>query len=55
MNKNLKVYYWAPFTSKVATIRAVINSAFSLEKYSKNKIKTKIIDASGSGQNILMR
>ncbi|WP_075522626.1 glycosyltransferase [Candidatus Pelagibacter communis] len=47
MNKNLKVYYWAPFTSKVATIRAVINSAFSLEKYSKNKIKTKIIDASG--------
>ena len=29
------VYYWSPYLSNVATIRAVINSAASLKKYSK--------------------
>lgn len=29
------IYYWSPFLSKVATIRAVINSAYSLKKFSK--------------------
>ena len=47
MNKILKVYYWSPYTSKVATIRAVLNSAKSLKKYSNGKITPKIIDAFG--------
>ena len=28
----MKIYYWSPFTSNVATIKAVINSAYSLKK-----------------------
>lgn len=31
-----EIYYWSPFTSKVATIDAVINSAESINKYSKD-------------------
>ena len=41
-----KVFYWSPFTSKVATVKAVINSADSLNKFFKNKkFKTFILDA----------
>ncbi len=29
----MKIYYWSPFTSKVATIKAVINSAYSMNKF----------------------
>ena len=43
----MKIFYWAPWIGKVGTIKAVINSADILEKYSKNSIKTKIIDAVG--------
>lgn len=40
------IFYWAPFTSKVATVRAVINSAYAVNRYSsKNEFKTSIIDA----------
>ena len=31
-----KIYYWSPFLSPIATPKAVINSAYSLQKYSKN-------------------
>ncbi len=37
MKKN-KIVFWAPFLSNVGTRSAVINSAISLSKYSKNKI-----------------
>jgi hypothetical protein len=42
-----KIFYWSPFTtSKIATVKAVINSAASLNKFSKkNHFKTCIIDA----------
>ena len=42
-----KIFYWSPFTtSKIATVKAVINSAASLNKFSKkNQFKTSIIDA----------
>ena len=41
-----KVFYWSPFTSKVATVKSVINSAESLNRFSKNKkFKTYIINA----------
>jgi len=43
----MKIFYWAPCIGKVGTIKAVINSADILEKYSKNSIQTKIIDAVG--------
>tara|TARA_X000000368_G_C23028570_1_gene711399 strand:- start:378 stop:1514 length:1137 start_codon:yes stop_codon:yes gene_type:complete len=29
----MKIYYWSPFTSNVATIKAVINSAYGLKKF----------------------
>jgi len=40
------IYYWSPFTSKVATVNAVINSAYSLNKYSQD-FKTFIINSYG--------
>ena len=42
-----KIFYWSPFTtSKIATVKAVINSAGSLNKFfKKNQFKTTIIDA----------
>lgn len=41
-----KVAYWSPFLTQVATIKAVINSAKSLKKYSK-KYEPIIINVSG--------
>ena len=41
-----KVFYWSPFTSKVATVKSVINSAYSVNKYlNKNSFRATIIDA----------
>ena len=33
----MKIFYWSPFISKVATVSSVIRSAESILKYSKNK------------------
>ena len=44
LNKSTKIFYWSPFLGKVATIRAVLNSAISLKKYSKNKFDVSIIN-----------
>jgi glycosyltransferase involved in cell wall biosynthesis len=41
------VYYWCPFIGKIATIKAVINSANSLVKYSKKKFVPTIINSCG--------
>ena len=30
-----KIYYWSPFLTNVATINAVLNSAFAIKKYYK--------------------
>ncbi len=41
-----KVFYWSPFTSKVATVKSVINSAYAVNQYlNKNFFKASIIDA----------
>jgi len=40
-----KILYWAPFTSKVATVKSVVNSAESINHYLNNKFKAIIIDA----------
>jgi glycosyltransferase involved in cell wall biosynthesis len=42
----LKIFYWSPFTSKVATVKSVINSAESINRlFEKKQFKTSIIDA----------
>ena len=40
----MKVYYWSPFISKVATVNAVLNSIISIKKFSKKKIDLSIIN-----------
>ncbi len=40
----MKVYYWSPFISHVATTTAVINSIKSISKYSKGKFNCLIVD-----------
>ena len=47
MNKKKTVCYWSPFISNVATVKAVINSALSINKYSNNKYESLIIDVFG--------
>mgnify|MGYP001257304096 CR=1 FL=1 len=48
----MNIYYWCPFLSSVATVRAVINSVISIKKYSKNKISPHIINAVGEWNDI---
>ena len=44
----MKIFYWSPFFTKVATISAVLNSAESLTKYkSKNNYNVTILNAIG--------
>ena len=43
----MKIYYWSPHISHVATVNAVINSIKSVQKYSYGKIKCILIDAVG--------
>ena len=44
--KPTKIYYWSPFLSPIATCKAVLNSAYSLNKYS-NKYQSFIINFYG--------
>ena len=41
-----KVFYWSPHLSNVATIKNVVNSAYSLKKYNSN-LQVSIIDVIG--------
>ena len=47
----MKIFYWAPWIGNIGTIKAVLNSAFIMEHYSKNKIQTKIINSVGEWDN----
>ena len=40
------IYYWSPYLTEIATTKAVINSAYSVNRYSKNH-KAFILDAAG--------
>ena len=42
-----KIFYWSPHISKVATVKNVVNSAFSLKKFKKEKIDVSILDVMG--------
>ncbi len=46
-----KICYWAPCLDNVGTYKAVINSALSLSKYSKNFLQINIINACGEWDN----
>ncbi len=47
----MRLFYWSPFLSNIATVDAVTNSINSLKKYDKrNKYKPSIIDCSGEWQ-----
>ena len=41
------VYYWSPCLNKVGTVTSTVNSALSLSRYSKSKLKPVIINACG--------
>ena len=47
----MKIFYWGPYISKVATVKAIIESAKSLKKYSKKKVNLSLIDAFGEWSN----
>ncbi len=50
----MKLYYWSPFLTNIATVSAVTNSINSLKKYDKeNNFKTFLIDSSGEWQSKL--
>jgi glycosyltransferase involved in cell wall biosynthesis len=40
----MKVYYWSPFISHVATVTAVINSIISLKKFSTDNVDYRVIN-----------
>ena len=44
------IYYWSPFIDRVATIKAVYNSVYSINKFSSNNFNA-IIDAFGEWNN----
>jgi glycosyltransferase involved in cell wall biosynthesis len=48
--KNKTIFYWSPFLTEIATIKSVINSAYSLKKFSDN-YNVSIIDAGGEFQD----
>ena len=48
MKEKVKILIWAPFISKVGTVNNVINSAYSLLKYSKSKkFEISLINSTG--------
>ncbi len=42
-----KIFFWAPYNSKIGTVNSVINSLKSIKKYSKNLYKPYLIDTTG--------
>lgn len=48
----MKLFYWSPFLSNIATVDSVVNSINSLKRYGKkNEYKTFLIDASGEWEH----
>ena len=48
----MKIFYWAPFLSKIATVSSVVSSINSIKKYSKNEVEISIIDSVGEWECI---
>lgn len=51
MYKKKTVCYWSPFINNVATIKAVYNSALSINKYSNGELESIILDVFGEWKN----
>ena len=47
----MKIFYWSPFFTNIATIKAVYNSARSLKKYQRKKYDVSIINSIGEWNN----
>ena len=43
----MKIFYWSPWLGNVGTVKAVINSAYSLNKYSNGKLKSVLLNSVG--------
>ena len=43
----MNFYYWCPFLSEVATVKAVLNSAISIKKFSNYQNEVSIINCFG--------
>jgi len=43
----MKIYYWAPFLSQIATVSSVIKSIETIKNYNKENIEISIIDSVG--------
>ena len=46
-----KIYYWSPYIGNIATIKAVVNSAHSISKFSKGKFEPTVINSCGEWDN----
>ena len=47
----MKIYYWSPFFTNIATIKAVIKSAEAITKFSEKKIDVALINSIGEWDN----
>ena len=47
----MKIYYWSPFFSNIATEKAVINSIDSINRYSNKKISASLLETIGEWKN----
>ena len=47
----MKIFYWSPHISHVATVTAVINSIKSLQSYSLGTIECSLLDAVGEWED----
>ena len=48
----MKIFYWSPFSSNIATIKAVLYSIESLIKFGKNKYKPVLLNAVGEWDDL---
>ncbi len=47
----IKVFYWSPYLSNVATINNVVNSSISLKKYNNNTYDVSLLDTVGEWES----
>ncbi len=43
----IKIFYWSPYIGKIATVKAVLNSAISIKKFSNYQNEVSIINCFG--------
>ena len=51
-NLAMKIYYWAPFLSNIATVSSVVKSIESIKVYNKKNLEISIIDSVGEWDQI---